>query len=159
VAGQRQRPVHAGRADFQLVLARDQLLAGRLRVVERVGDQPGQVGDGVQVHAAVAVDRDAQLVASADLAYGKVFKVVAGRLEQRGHQVADPFADLGQAGGGRPCDDRGGGRGRAATVTLSHTQTPLGDDRMYADLPRGSDDPQIGQATAGQSLTRGDYRA
>ena len=79
VPGQGQRPVHAGRADLQLVLAGEQLAPGLLGGVERLGDRPGDVGDVVQADAAVGVDHDPHHVPPAGPGDGEVLQVVAGR--------------------------------------------------------------------------------
>jgi hypothetical protein len=56
VPGQGERPVDAGRADLQLVLAHEQHLTVGLHRVERLRDKARHVGDRVEVHTTVAVD-------------------------------------------------------------------------------------------------------
>src|SRR4051794_25065504 len=83
----RQRPVDPGRGHLEGVGR----VAGGGVCVEGLGDQPGDLGDGIEVDPAVAVDDDAQDTPPAGCRDGHVLQVVA-RVGHHGREdVAHPL--------------------------------------------------------------------
>lgn len=91
-----QGAVGAGRADFEDVLA----LAHRVGLVELLGDRAAQLGTGVQLHALVRVDDDAQQPTAAGPGHLDLFQIKVLRGDERLHESAQPVA----LGGAHPGD-------------------------------------------------------
>jgi hypothetical protein len=138
-----QRPVHAGRADLELVFAREKVAAGLLGRVQRGGDLAGHQGDVVEVDPAVLVDQDPDHVPAAGPGDADVLEVVTHGGHHRLDHRADPRFDGGEVDPGR-----GGATDRLGTgaTTLRHRVRPFVMIGGKANMPPGRIAPRLMQS-------------